>query len=180
MSTYLAQLIVAARGDDIGGWMQLLVFLTFVVFWVVGGILKAKAGKDKEEEQEQQPQRPRPALKPPGPMAFQRQQRSGFARPVQRQGTTPKPVARKLQPAPVTAQDQLEELVKPEEQVSVVMPSVKVDLKKGVLETESEPGGVIGLLDIDNPEGLKRAILHYEILGRPLSLRGPENLSASF
>jgi len=29
------------------------------------------------------------------------------------------------------------------------------------------------LLDYDDPEKLRRAILHYEILGKPLSLRGP-------
>jgi hypothetical protein len=30
------------------------------------------------------------------------------------------------------------------------------------------------LSDYSDPEELRRAILHYEILGRPLSLRGPE------
>jgi len=29
------------------------------------------------------------------------------------------------------------------------------------------------LLDVDDPESLRRAILHYEILGKPLSLRRP-------
>ncbi|GAF93489.1 unnamed protein product [marine sediment metagenome] len=30
------------------------------------------------------------------------------------------------------------------------------------------------LLDYSDPDDLKRAILHYEILGKPLSLRGPQ------
>jgi len=37
-----------------------------------------------------------------------------------------------------------------------------------------EPGLAIeSLLDYADPDELRRAILHYEILGRPLSLRGP-------
>ena len=40
-------------------------------------------------------------------------------------------------------------------------------------ETYRIEGGIESLLDYDDPEQLKRAILHYEILGKPLSLREP-------
>ena len=45
---FLAQLILAARNnDDGGGWVQLLVFLVMAIFWIVGGIKKARANKVK-------------------------------------------------------------------------------------------------------------------------------------
>jgi hypothetical protein len=40
-------------------------------------------------------------------------------------------------------------------------------------ETAQPKVAIEPLLDYDDTDELKRAILHYEILGRPLSLRGP-------
>ncbi len=40
-------------------------------------------------------------------------------------------------------------------------------------EKKQPPPAFEPLLDVGEPDKLKRAILHYEILGKPLSLRGP-------
>lgn len=47
-----------------------------------------------------------------------------------------------------------------------------IDLSRSQKEGEQElAGGAV--LDYENPDALREAIVHYEILGKPLSLRGP-------
>ncbi|MHC4749955.1 MAG: hypothetical protein ACYTFW_08780, partial [Planctomycetota bacterium] len=52
-----------ARNDDSEGWMNILFVVVLAVFWIIGGIVKAKGKKPKEHDQEQMPLKP--AHKPP-------------------------------------------------------------------------------------------------------------------
>jgi hypothetical protein len=47
-----------------------------------------------------------------------------------------------------------------------------IDFSRGLKEGEQELAGRV-VLDYENPYALREAIVHYEILGKPLCLRGP-------
>ena len=51
MSCLLAQMLLARGNDgDDSGWMQLLILVIMAVFWALGGILKAKAGREQTDQ----------------------------------------------------------------------------------------------------------------------------------
>lgn len=115
------------------------------------------------------------------------------APPARREVGRPRPAVQKL--AAKTEQDLLLEDLEPQEIQKKSMPSP--ELRSGVEKLPKfigEPikgleGKQIGIpvetvwarylaelsLDYADPEKLRRAILHYEILGRPLSLRNPSD-----
>ena len=175
MSYILVGIVLAARKGDFGDWVNILFVLALAVFWVLGGIIKARAGKGEPEDEEQLPGRP--ARKPPerarGP------QRQTFG-PVQRRQYRPtaqqprRKVSRGQLAVPKYAAKteegvRLRPLEVPDvSKLPLSMPSVQPE-KQGLV---SKPV-VERLLDPDDPDKLKRAILHYEILGKPVSLRSP-------
>jgi hypothetical protein len=217
MNNLLAQQILAARDKDFESWTNILFIVVIGIFWVVGGILKAKANKSKQQEQEQpgrKPPEPTPVGGPPRP--FQKTPFRQAQRPV---GRTPK-----SQPRPQQVQPSRRKIVRPQPagrkpsikteeaielptlealetpKVSLPGPQLQADLEElpeftvetvekdirlsSVEALGAKPSGTVVetpqakylseiLLDYDDPEKLRRAILHYEILGKPLSLRGP-------
>lgn len=46
--------------------------------------------------------------------------------------------------------------------------------------TQSDNPQALGIIDHDDPDALRKAILHYEILGKPLALRGPMEETSGF
>ena len=42
MNDLLEQIILAARNNDVEGWMNILFVVVLAVLWAVGGIVKAK------------------------------------------------------------------------------------------------------------------------------------------
>ncbi len=201
MGYWPTQLILAARNrDDDGGWMQILVFLMVAVFYAVGGIIKAatkkaepkkqgkqppphkpmhkpQGGKDKQisEQKPWHPERPKPAsVGRPHPSSIRPQ-----VRPVSRKVTRPQPSAKRKQPI--------------ETKGTVKFPTIEQQSKLG---KTSEVGAKIAaiakipkpktehlseiLSDYEDPEKLRRAILHYEILGKPIVLREPSGQIGEF
>ena len=207
MKSLLAQIILAARDKNFESWTNILFIVVIGIFWIVGGILKAKANKSKQQEQEQPGRKlpeaaPRRARKPLQKKTPYQQAERAVGRtqesqpwpqvqPPRRKIARPQPVGRKLP----TKKEQAAwlETIEPTEalELSLSRPQLqpkreelpkftgelgKVLKDKGLqvpsevtrAETPVEP-----LLDYDDIDSLKRAILHYEILGKPLSLRGP-------
>lgn len=202
MNSFLAQIILAARNDDIEGWTNILFIVVLAAFYVVGSIIKAKASKrDRDKEQ--------PGLKPAettlaaGP--FQKtpyrraqplvhrvpeSQPRPQVQPPRRKIARPQPVAKKfvaekpdigllsfelpeaaeLSPAIPSLQPKLEKL--PEFTSKAVN---QLTAKHIGISEETPQAKYLSeiLLDYDDPDKLRRAILHYEILGKPLSLRDP-------
>jgi len=191
----LAQVVLARRSSD-DGWMNILVVVVMAAIWIVGGIIKATKTKsgDKQQpsratsrkpsahgrggQQQMRTQRPaRPAQRPEQPSGAQKKRTTladlreaarKFAaeaeQAFQPQTTKPAPPepASKPQIQPETITTQIEPVVAPikgfaDKQASAEMPPTQhlSDL----------------LSDYANPDKLRRAILHYEILGPPLSLR---------
>jgi hypothetical protein len=204
MNDLLLQIILARRSDDAEKWTNVLFVVVLALFWLVGGIIKAKASK--AEAQGKQPPR-KPARKPPVHSRVAREQMlSQLQRPsdsAQSQSRQPRPADRKprmkfadLQAAVrkfaveaekafqadtvETASELKPVLEKPKTRVEKVEFSEPVgkivkglqDKQASEAEQISEPEYLTELLaDYSDPEQLRRAILHYEILGRPLSLR---------
>ena len=172
MNTYLLQLLLAARNDDGEGWMQLLIMLIMAVLWAIGGILKARANKVPPEEEEQPEQIP----------ASGRRQASRKVRMLRMQNVQPGPVARKIikvkpamSPEPsLTSLKTMEEEVIPEKFIGKSYKELEAE-QLGILPKTTQPKAGMGKLPFgfEDPDELRKAILHYEILGKPLSLREP-------
>lgn len=206
MKELLAQLVLAARNDDVRSWMNILIVVILAVFWAVAGILKARAQKpEQEEEQEQMPRKPtgrrlqdakgflKEILQQPRrtrPMSSdQSRQYRRQVEQLRRKINHPRPIVKptkttQKKPILLSTLEALEESklprLKPEGQLGIdelpepVSKTLKVS--KDMFITEESLMSEIAiepLLDYEEPEKLRRAILHYEILGKPLSLRGP-------
>jgi len=163
MSYILAQLILAARDSNERdtGWMQILVFVILVIFYAVGSIVKARANKTAPKEKKQIPRKP--ARKPPA-SAIELQLLKQFRRLA---GPTPR-----SQPRPQVAMPQVQPRL---EELPELTPAASLLRSKTAgAEIPQEKYLSEILSDYDNSERLRRAILHYEILGKPLSLREQE------
>jgi len=216
MNELLAQIILAARRRQDGkSWMNILFIVGLAVFWVIGGILKARANK-KQKDEEQLTRKPGPVpsdrARVARPRAFQKTPYEQVQRPTartpyikepqsqiqppRRKIARPQPIAQQFAIKIKEAQEIPAETIELLEEPELLPPTPQVKPKFEELEklpdftskTVKELGDMrVGmpaetarakylaeiLLDYADPDDLKRAILHYEILGRPLSLRDP-------
>ncbi len=163
----LIELIAAVRNNDDGGgkWVQLLVFILVVVFWLIGGIAKTRARRFEEAPPDEGKGGPRLRQKMKGSRHAVRMPARRVARPQ------PQARATEIQPVAETFAEPLAE-----EQVSFAQQKfVKLKgLGKMKMTGKTEPMAQPSIdLKFDDSDDLKRAILHYEILGKPISLRNP-------
>ncbi len=163
----LTQIVLAARNGNDSPWQQMLVLVLLAVFWIVGGILKSRAAKSEQQKEQQQP--------PKHPM---------------------RPQPRRLQPRPIKTMPAVESYGT-ETKVQQAIARVSAGLPE--LETPElilgKPAGLpvgphIGLpakmrkpvspltaplsLEFESTNTLRKAILYYEILGKPMALREPQ------
>ena len=205
MNDLLLQIILARRNDDVESWMNILFVVVLAIFWLVGGIIKAKANKSQtgskdnffrkpvrkpplhsreaREKMLKRLERPADSAQSQGQQASPATQKPRmkfsdlqaavrkFAAEAEKafEADTKKPVPKPKQTLPVPrVEAQKPELAEPS------VTSAKGLLDKQAIEPatmpESEHLSEL-LMDYADPEELRRAILHYEILGRPLSLR---------
>lgn len=191
MFDFIGPLILGARNRHAEKWTNVLFVVAMVVFWAIGGIIKAKSRKRpaKGPEQPRQlrptsppmttnaPKRPmaRPAREiarslPPSATAQKRQPKP-FPRAVP--SAKPRPVAVKLSPMPT---DFASEPDKSPIQLDLTAKAVAALAKPATTlarkgQTDETLRRSLKLNDCDD---LRIALLHYEILGRPLSLRSPQ------
>jgi hypothetical protein len=191
MNALLAQLILAARGNGVGEWMNILVIVVVAVVYGLSSIIKAKGKKAQGEEEKQLTRRPtrKPATGGRGVLeqffdelrnlaepAQDRESRP-TARPARQKIARPQSAVRKYaaeakqagRVQPRTEQPDFEEL--PESTTKTA--EGLVGKRKGIAEVPESKYLSEVLADFTDPEDLRMAILHYEILGRPLSLRDP-------
>ena len=167
MNKLLTQ-ILAARNTDAEGWMNILLVVAIAIFYGLGSIVKARANKARTGEQEQLgAEQPKKGQKPPGWRAGPESNRA--YRP-------PRKIAR-LEPALQPLEEPPRPQIQPdlEELPEFTAKTVKKLEDKRIGVPAEMPGAKHLseiLSDYADPDELKRAILHYEILGRPLSLRG--------
>jgi hypothetical protein len=187
MNEFLTQIIIA-RNEDVENWMNILFVVIIVVFWALGGILKARARNAKEESEE--PQSDKPARKRPLTSTDLKKEffkQLGFGHPagpgssrqyrrqieqLRRRITRPRPTSLSIETEkkPISIPSK-EERPKPTSE-----PVIELKDKDVVAIQQEMPGAAFAAkspLDYTDPDELRRAILHYEILGKPLSLRNP-------
>lgn len=188
MNEFLTQIILA-RNDDVENWMNILFVVIIAVFWALGAFLKARARNVKEESEE--PQSDKPARRRPKTSTGLRKEffkQLGFSHPagpgsgrqyrrqieqLRRRITRPRPtsisIGTEKKPIAVPSEEKHPKLTSE--------PSIDIELKDKETVTHREtPGAAFvfeSLLDFTDTDDLRRAILHYEILGKPLSLRNP-------
>ncbi len=178
--------------------MNILFFVAIAAFYAIGSVLKAKASKSAKQKKaaERQGVKPiqktptRPAVKKAPPPAAVK--KPAYPQPPRRPVARPRPVMRKpvLQKAPVPPQP-----IKPPATAGPLptAPSLETKLKplrklpkKSLGEMEVGELGFAPekkekdrlaveepLLALDDPDALRRAILYYEIIGKPVSMRPP-------
>lgn len=208
MSELLAQLILARRNDDADSWMNILFVIVLAVFWLIGGIIKAKSKKNVSRDEQLLG---KPVRKPP---LHSREAREQMLKRLER----PADSAQSQQPRPATQKPRMKfadlqaavrkfaveaekafqaDIREPVREIKpqFTEPQIKADKPKltepmtttikGFHEKRTtEPAQIPEseylseiLTDYADPEELRRAILHYEILGKPLSLRNPSDES---
>jgi len=210
MNELLAQIILAARNRDGKSWTNILFIVGLAIFWVIGGILKARANK-KQKGEEQLTRKPglapsdragvrehKAVEKTPYEQVQRPTARTPYRREPQPQIQPPrrkiarpelfvqKFVTEKAQAMPPETIELLEEpgLPQPAPQVQPDFQELPQFTSKTVKELGDKRAAILAetprarylaeiLLDYADPDDLRRAILHYEILGRPLSLRDP-------
>ncbi len=190
MNALLAQLILA-RGYDFEGWMDILILVVVAAVYGLGTILKTKRKKPQEQGEQELGRKPvrKPATGGRGLLEQFFNELRNLAEPAQDRESRPtgQPARQKIarpQPAvrkyaaeakqagrvqPRTVQPDFEEL--PESTTKTV--EGLVGKRKGIAEVPESKYLSEVLADFTDPEDLRMAILHYEILGRPLSLRDP-------
>ncbi len=202
MNALLAQFILVARGNDPGGWMNILILVIVAAVYGLGTIIRAKGKKSQEQVDEELSRKParKPATGGRGVLEQFINELRGLAEPTQdresrppaqpahRQIARPQPAVRKYaaqakqagRVQPRTVQPDFEELQEIETSLEALpeytSKTVKGLVSKGKGMADKVPESKYlseVLLDYADPDELRTAILHYEILGRPLSLRDP-------
>ncbi len=176
------------QGED-GGWMQLLVFVVVGVLYALGGIIKARKRKGAVEEEDESPGAPPPPELPREPLR-------GISRPKQPQGSPlrrksvletfveeitraaqldvqapqPQKLAQPLRPARI----ETEPVQLPKKPVGETIAAIQP--KRLAVEAKQQAQAAdLPLIapELGTTDDLARAILDYEILGKPVSLRDP-------
>jgi hypothetical protein len=178
---WLAQLILAARNSDEKdtGWVQILVFVILSVFYAVGSIVKARANKTAPKGKEQIPHKP--ARRPPESIIDLQILKQFFGLPEEPESSSQpspeasEPLVRAKRPA-VARQVTMPQVQPKLEKITAGVAASLVTAERAIAGAEIQPAKYLSeiLSDYDDPEKLRRAILHYEILGKPLSLREQE------
>ena len=164
MSDFLAQVILATRDSDGEGtgWMQLLTFVIIGIIYALSGIIKAKSKKIKLEDDE-----PSDRIRTLQGQQLQKRKIDHIAQPD---------VQRFVDKARQQLQFRTQAAKPPEKPAtsSSAMPPSRPKINKPAGPTPQladEYSDDINLVNLDEPDDLKKAILHYEILSKPLSLR---------
>ena len=186
MDKLLAQIVLAARDDDAGGWMNTLVIVLLAVFWAIGGILKARARKaEKAEAEDEEPGVVKGPLGPLRPTARRATAKSVYkdkARGVavwrpqpQRIRAGAKTLAEEVEPRQAEPTVTVRKGREPKTAVAKMVGKrpPKAVPAAGAVRAVEKPMLEQLLLSAEEPDELRKAILHYEILGKPLSLREP-------
>jgi len=179
----LAQIVLAARGDDAEGWMNTLVIVLLAVFWAIGGILKVRARKaEKAEAEDEEPGVVKGPLRPTARRATAKSVYKDKARGVavwrpqpQRIRAGAKTLAEEVEPRqakPSVAGRKAREPKTAVAKMAGVRPPKAVPAA-GAVRAVEKPMLEQLLLSAEEQDELRKAILHYEILGKPLSLREP-------
>jgi len=188
MNALLAQLILAARGNGVEGWMDILVLVIIAAVYGLGAIIKTKRKKPQEQVEEEMGRKParKPATGGRGVLEQFVNELRGLAEPAQGRESRPigQPARQKIarpQPAVRKYAAQAKQAGRVQPTTRLAKPEFTGKTVEGLAGKRKDMAAEVPeskylsevLADFTDPEDLRMAILHYEILGRPLSLRDP-------
>jgi len=176
------------EGED-GGWMQLLVFVVVGVLYALGGIIKArkrKAGVAEEDDSPGEPAPPAPQTQPLRAIGWPKQPQGStvprksvleaFLEEITRaaRGQVQAPQPQKPPPPARTSRIETEiaELPKKPTRDAITASQPKRLAVEAKQQAQADDLPLISP-ELGGPDDLTRAILDYEILGKPVSLRDP-------
>ncbi len=176
------------EGED-SGWMQLLVFVVVAAFYALGGIIKArkrKGGAEQEDESAGEPAPPEPRTEPLRAIGRFTQPRERTVRPrsvletfveeITRAGQLEVHAPRPQKPPPPARTPRIETEIPELPKKPTGEPMAAIQPKPVAVEAKQEADAdYLPLIvpDLADRDDLTRAILCYEILGKPVSLRDP-------
>ena len=190
MINLLVQTFFAGPGDETDGWMNILLLMVLAVFWIVGSILKAASQKTQDKQKQPPIRKPVRKVRPPTTV-----REASSSRPTKTVQSRPQPRPRPAIPpmeVDTATRPQIAEPTKktvsypPKPQAESVLQNLPEFASKPLVEldhmrlgkpqkiTEEEELPEL-VLDFADPDELSKAILHYEILGPPVSLRNPSH-----
>jgi hypothetical protein len=181
MNDLVTQIVCGARWLDAedSGWTQILVFIVMAVIYALGSIAKTKKVKTKEGEEPAKGGLAGESLNPPGKQQITKAGLPHTPRTGRR--VIIQPVTDR-QPAVVStevAQVQPAHTLSPPLGRQVIELAARTSSEKETkgVQIPSEvpvPAYLTEILsDYADPEKVRKVILHYEILGKPLSVREP-------
>lgn len=177
MNCSIMQFVLAVRdnNDQDGGWIQLLVFVVMAVLWTLGGIRKAKANKIKDsdfadeefEKGDEPPTQLHPAVtgRPLSEKAFEPAAKPAHTIEQRKLSVLEQRIGLKPFAKPDKIKKLREVSLEPIKEQEFGLRS-KISLQT---ETPKEPPAF--LLNFDETDALKKAVLYHEILGKPLALK---------
>jgi hypothetical protein len=176
MLMYLAQMMLAKRNDEDGGWVQLLIFIIVAIFYSMGGLLKAKGKKNQEAQQKPakpglQPQRQQKVsrLMQLRDEAIAAQRRIREAKQAQKARI---PEETDILLSQKTSQELEEKLFGADSASKVPPKSIDLDTLQYKPNDDTEDQLLHEqLVDFSEPDNLRKAIIYSEILGKPIALR---------
>ncbi len=176
------------QGED-GGWMQLLVFVVVGVLYALGGIIKAKKRKSGVAEEDESPGEPAPPEPQREPLRAIDQPKQAQASTARRKSVLETFVEEITRAAQVGVQAPRPQILPPVartppietkivelpkkpagEAIATIHPKrLAVEAKE---QSQAEHFRVIAP-ELASTDDVTRALLDYEIFGKPLSLRDP-------
>jgi hypothetical protein len=170
MNFGILQFVFAKTDTD---FSQIIFIVVIAAFWILGAIVKVVSSKAKKTENLAEKQDI--AKQPSRPIQFQTKQKAPVrARLAEKLKKTYFDRISKKQPV-----REIKAVLPEKPELSISMPSIKTGLED-VIEIEkkkaTEPALAESLLSFESADDLKKGILYYEILGKPLSLRQEERL----
>ncbi len=155
---------IADSGEN--GWIELLVFVIFAVIYAIGGLIKAKGSKFQKSDDDALEQKlAEYSRRKPRPKPEQTQRR--MSQQAQRQARQPAAVS-----VASAAQDQRTRSQIKLDEMTVEATRPKTDSIYTPQAQVVEPAQGVNIMeDLQALDGLERAVLFYEIFGKPVSLR---------
>jgi hypothetical protein len=197
------QLDLLAQGPDISS--DVLILVVMAILWLVGGLAKVLTSKKgtgqqspKEGSAVQAPIQRETWQQRLARKAREIQQAAETERKKMEQGARVQTSPPKPSPARSPSPPAGRVAVRTDQQGDSVMvyqqPAIKQEQQAAKessrpLESNDAPSEATtpslgfqpsAIIDYDDPDALKKAVLHYEILGRPLALREPHDEASSF
>jgi len=176
------------EGED-SGWMQLLVFVVVGVLYALAGIIKArkrKGGVPEEDESPGEPASPEPQREPLRAIARPKQHQGStvprksvlqtFVEEITRAAQLEVQAPRPQKPPPVARTPRIETqtVERPRKPIGEAIPAIQPKPLAVEAKHEAEAGyPPVITPELASTDDLTRAVLDYEIFGKPVSLRDP-------